>query len=389
MSHKQLASLFICNLIPYITGNGLFGLLPIYTETYLEADAAMTGLALAIGFAALATSTMLSGRLSKRFQRHKVFIVISAPLSMVTTLLMGAAPNMWLLTFALAANMFTVGIQLTMTNILAGKSAGKHERGRIFGIIGAALALGQLLGGLGAGPIVDQWGFQALFSVAALLYGLTLIAALLLTDEKVDHAAQVNTQAAPPLVNPFVLLVLIACFLAHIANFMTGLGRPLAMSTLGFDSTAITSVLAVSGAINLPLPFIAGWLSDRFGRKSILLACYLVGSLGVGALALSTLVWHFWIAQIFISILSSAMVVSSALITDLVPSEQLNVNLARLSAMPWLGAVVGYTATGFALQSVGMTLTLAIGVALTLAAALMVSAIYSVRLTPPLKSVTP
>src|SRR5690606_33595818 len=107
MSRKQLASLFVCNLIPYIVGNGLFGLLPIYNEMYLQADSAMTGLSLAMGFAALAVSTILSGRLSKRFQRHKAFIIISAPLSMIATLLIGAAPNMWLLTFALAVSMFT------------------------------------------------------------------------------------------------------------------------------------------------------------------------------------------------------------------------------------------------------------------------------------------
>ena len=129
MTRRQLSALFVCNLIPYVTGNGLLGLLPVYAEAHLGTDPAFMGISMAIGFASLALSTMTSGWLSKRFHLHKQFIMLSVPLSMVSTVLMGEAQNIWMLTVFLSVSLFMAGIQLTMTNILAGKIADQNHEG--------------------------------------------------------------------------------------------------------------------------------------------------------------------------------------------------------------------------------------------------------------------
>ena len=53
----------------------------------------------------------------------------------------------------------------------------------------------------------------------------------------------------------------------HVVRMM---GTSLAMSELGFEAAAISSTVAVTGAVVLPLPPPLGWLSDRLGRKRFL-----------------------------------------------------------------------------------------------------------------------
>jgi MFS family permease len=68
MKTKQLIALFICNLVPFLVGNLLLALLPIYAIE-LGASETIAGIYLGLAFATLAIGTLLSGWLSDRFQR--------------------------------------------------------------------------------------------------------------------------------------------------------------------------------------------------------------------------------------------------------------------------------------------------------------------------------
>ena len=100
-----------------------------------------------------------------------------------------------------------------------------------------------------------------------------------------------------------ISLLLLASLIATIAVFVNILGRSLTMNNLNFSATAIASTGAVGGAIALPLPVLLGWLSDRIGRKLLLIVCYLAGLLSMLILAISTSLWHFWIATPLITVL--------------------------------------------------------------------------------------
>lgn len=377
MNRKQITMLFLTSLMPWIVGNAVMALVPIYARQ-LGADDAATGLYLAISFAALAVGSLGSGWLSRRFQRRKAFIVGAALLSVPMALLMSQAQTLVALTAATSILWLFFGIATTMVNILTGLSASAQRRGLIFGIVGASAALGRTLGGLIAGPIVDRWDFPTLLVFTAGIYAAMLVVALLLEEKqpaaapaaiKPATASGIRARASADSVIP---LLLIASTFTFFVSYLVVMTRPLAMQTHGFSASAISTVVAISGLVNLPLPFIMGWWSDRAGRRVALMVTYALPTLGAILLIPANLFWHFALAQALISVANISLPIGSALITDLVEPGRLSVTLARWSASMWIGAVAGFVGGGIVTQAFGLSMSFVVGAVMAALSVLLV-----------------
>jgi len=367
MAKKQLAALFMCSLIVFTVGSGLIPLLPIYAGR-LGADSILTGYYLSSAFLALAISSVFAGWLSNRFQHHKSILIASGILMIPTAWLMGQVTSFLALSILTAILWFLAGIVVTTVNILTGLFVEGSERGRIFGIIGLAAPLGGILGGLASGAIVDRWGYQTLFTVDALFYILMPLFGLLLKDKpatsRLAKTSVVLSQNV--MMSRAFLFLFFASVLAHIANSQIVLGRSLIMDGHKFDATAISGSGAIGSIISLPFPVFIGWLSDRLGRKPLIMICYLASLIGLAVLASASDLWHFWVAMALQSIIGAGVAVGSALITDLVPRDSLATPLSWYGATQFIGYVVGFGAMGTVINWVGLTTSLMIGIVLCL-----------------------
>ena len=323
MEKRQLFFLFLGSLIPWTVGNGILPLLPVYAAS-LGSSPTTAGAYLAVSYAAMTLGALSAGWLSERLHSCRI------PLIGVS---LGVAPLIWLigqvtnlvqLTAVTAALWYLGGIGFALISILAGLSAGRDERGKVFGVLSMASPVGVVIGGLASGLIVDRWGFQTMFAVFALFSLLLLVVSFFVKDAPIMPSAReknAGAARAPGLGRAFWLLFA-ANLAAAIAGFVGLLGRSLVMAEQDFSATAISSTGAVAGAVALPLGLAAGVLSDRLGRKSLLILGYLAAALGLGLLAMSGALWQFWLA---ISMMSVATTVSGAvgpaLVADLVPRE--------------------------------------------------------------------
>ncbi len=320
MIQKQLAALFTFNLALSSMAAVVGALLPIVAGR-LGADSALTGFFLSSTAASIAVGNLAAGWLSNKLQRRKTVLIATGLVEIMCLWLIGQAVNMpQLFLFTLATGLL-FGIQVTTVGILTGLFAQPSERGRVFGLIASAAALGALIGGLGGGPIVDCWGFPGLFTAAALITIVQPLAALLLEDKAVQRRQ---------------------------------------------PSAATNAGVAVSGLISLPFPYLLGWLSDRIGRKPLLICCYFASTVSLIILAASLVLWHFWLSTALQTLVGASLAVGSALVTDLVPEEALGSALAVFGATSAIGLVIGNAAMGIALQSLGMLPTLIFGAFLAL-----------------------
>jgi len=370
MSKRQLALLFTSNLVMMTVGGGISSLAPVYAIEQLGAEPGAAGLFMSFAFFGLAAGTLAGGWLSDRFQHRKVFFTAITVVDCVALWLIGRLPTFTHLAVVMALDWFLGGIALTMLSILAGLFAEPSERGRVFGILSLTGSLGALLS-MGAGVIVDWQGYRAMFTVAALVSICNPLVGLLLKDKAVARSER--KKASPTgrwagLSGSFFLL-LAGRLVVTAAQFVGVLSRTLVMDEMGFTATGIMSAAAVGGAVALGLSLLAGWLSDRVGRKWLLAVCYFGGAAGLIVLVAATSLVHFWAVAILLSLVGSvAGGIGSALVTDLVPQESLGRGLSLFSAMGWIGGIVGYASTGYAIENVGLVPTMVAGTLVTLAA---------------------
>lgn len=382
MSRRQLAALVICYLGQYVMGNMAYSLLPVYTVK-LGMDESSIGIYLGLAFAAITAGALSSGWFSDRFQRRKLTLILSSAVGIPATLLMGQVSDFALLTLFTLIVWFAAGLGNATVSILAGLHADPQERGRVFGILSSAVALGIALGSFTAGAIVDRWGFAVLYGLAALTWLIPIVAALFIQDSVTTRPPAGQPKPAAVTLSRAIWLLLIANVLIAVTNFSSGFARPLTMNRLGFDASAISSASGISGLVTLPLPFLVGLLSDRIGRRQLLVAGYLLMSLGTLVLVPALNLWQFWASSSLIALAGSAAGVATAFVTDLAEPEALSTALSRFSATPWIGAIIGYVATGLVIQGLGLTTTLLIGATLPVLAILMLLGIRKrVQLVP-------
>ena len=357
MKKKQLYSLFLCSLIPWVIGNGLFPLLPVYASRVGSGTEAI-GYYLSLSYIALTLGTLAAGWLSDRLQKRKIILIIASLINIPIIWLTGLVVNQWQLTVLTCGIFFIGGLDLTLVMILAGLFAEKNERGRVFGILALTGALGAVIGGAAVGPIADRWGYPTMFTSLALFGCLLPLVSLLVDDNPIARRSEKPIEESPTTFGSGYYLVFVASIIASTILFVGRMGTSLDMEQLDFHSAEISSTAAIGGLISIPLTLLVGRLSDQISRKFLLSLCYIVGGCGMIVLSISASLWHFWVATALLSLQGYVGAgVGTALIADLLPAGSLGRGLSVYSSTAWIGGIFGFALSGVAIQNFGMSPT--------------------------------
>ena len=141
--------------------------------------------------------------------------------------------------------------------------------------------------------------------------------------------------------------------LVSTASFVGSLGLSLTMERLAYSAASIGSTATVGGAVSLLLLPLVGRLSDRLGRRPLLVVGYLFTPLSLILLSQTFALWHFWTVQGLLTLSNVTLAsLTAAWFTDLLPKQQLEAGLAKLNSMIWLGGFVGYASGGYLLAAI-------------------------------------
>jgi AAHS family 3-hydroxyphenylpropionic acid transporter len=343
---RRVQVLLGASLLNWVTGNGLFPLLPLYA---LDRGATVegAGMVLAVGFVGLAAGSLAATWLARVAGGGERAYVGAALLQASAYALMGRATTVWQLLALLSVAWLGAGLASTLVQVMAGLAVDAERRGRVFGLLALAPPLGALVGASLLGATAARGGYQWAFDGGALLVGgAGLLIALGMPAERAQApATRAATQGAQPAARAHGAerALLLSVLLASAALFFGRLFTPVMMRALSFDPQAVAGTVALGGLVTAMLVPLIAALSDRLGRRSVLIGTYVLIAVASSVLAFAGQLWQFSLAAVLLSLgFAVSGSVSAALAGDLIPSTLLPRALGRLSASTWIAAVVAF-----------------------------------------------
>jgi len=284
-------------LVVVMLGFGL--VIPIFPFFIEEMGAGGSELGLLVAVSALLEFVFapLWGSVSDRIGRKPVLMIGMVGYGL-SSLLMGLATQLWMLFASRALSGILSSATLTTALAYVGDSTSGEDRGGGMGALGAAMALGVILGpGLGGWLAGDS--LSTPFFIAAGMSLVSLLLILLLLPESLPAEARrqgkgkVNVvnlralwQALRPrsgqaLFSPIgVLLLMVALFSFALTNFEAVFGL-YALEKFGYGPERVGTILMVVAVVStVGKAVLTGPATKRWGEAAVIKASALAGSVG-------------------------------------------------------------------------------------------------------------
>jgi MFS family permease len=318
-----------------------------------------SGLFLAFAFLCLALGTVAAGLLSKDFKHRKWLIATSGLLMVGLTWLTSYTTNLIQFAGATGLNWFLAGVVLSQAATLTGLAADSTDRGVAFGILGMTNGLGPLIGGIGVGYIADHFGFTVVYESIAALCILIIVGGVISFEPPGSPTAGLGggERSRRTTIGVLLVLLLVSLLLQSVTSATGSLGRSLAMASGGFSKYAINLTASIQGVVVLCMSLFIGWLSDKIGRRWIMIAMYLVTSVSLVLLAFSRTAWQFYAYAGLCGLLNISGV-GPAYVMDLVPKERAARGISLFQSVIWAGNIAGMAVAGLSFDKLGTSTTI-------------------------------
>jgi len=315
----------------------LYPVLPVFLTQTLNASGNIVGLV--DGFAQATQNIVqgFSGALSDRLQKRKPVALVGYFLAALGKPLMGLS-TVWQGVFgARLLDRLGSGIRSSPRDALIASSVEDRDRGRAFGIEGVGDNAGAFIGPLLAVILLYSFGvgIRTIFYVALVPGLLAFLMVLLVSERSISVASKLKIDISLWQFPREYWQYLLATALFGIGNSTNAF---LILQTQAIGVSLETTIL-IYAAFNLVAALIsypAGSLSDRWGRRNILLASYLVFFVAYLGLAVTRSVFLIGTLFIVYGLYQGVFrAVGKALASDLVPEQM------RASGIGWYNSTVG------------------------------------------------
>jgi MFS family permease len=351
----------------------IYPLLPVFMGSVLGAGPLAIG---AIEGAAESTAALLklaSGWWSDRMPRRKPLVLVGYGLASVVRPMMGLVTGVGQVLAIRLIDRVGKGIRGAPRDALIADAVDATQRGKAYGFHRAADHAGAVLGPLAA-YVLLSWGgltLRTVFLIAAIPAAGAMLALLFGVQESARHRRRA---AAPPTLGRAGLGGRFWAYLAVLFLFTLGNSTDalllLRATELGVAAALIPILWAMLHVVKALASTPGGALSDRLGRKPLIVAGWIVYAavyVGFGAADAAWQAWALFAAYGLYFGLTEG--VEKALVADLVPAE------VRGTAFGWYNLTIGIAAfpasliLGALWQTYGSAVAFRTGAAISLLAA--------------------
>ncbi len=389
---RNVLALSVVSFLTDVATEMTYPLIPVFLSSVLGVRATAIG---AIEGAAESTAALLklaSGWLSDRVPRRKPLVLLGYGIASALRPLIGLAQSTSQVLGIRLADRIGKGIRSSPRDALIADSVDPSIRGRAFGFHRASDHAGAVVGPLLAFAFL-QWGGMDLrhLFLWTIVPGVLAVAALIFGVREVPRVVPKPAAAAfdPKLAMGRRFWAFLAVMFVFTLGNSTDAFLLLRAMDLGVDAALIPILWAMLHLVKSLSSTPGGALSDRLGRKPLLVAGWLVYAAVYFLLGRAGAEWQAWaLFGVYGLYFGLTEGVEKALVADLVPLDR------RGSAFGWYNLALGFGALPASLifgalwDRWGATTAFTFGAALALLAAVGIAVVAPPR-QPPGREVLP
>ena len=355
-----------------MAGQGVISpVLPLYADSF-NVSTAMVGATITVfGLARLITNVPAGMVADVRGRR--ILLVGGPAVTAVGMLGSGLAGSIWiLLAFRFVAGLGSA-LYMTGATIYLLDIATPEQRGRFI-----AVNQGALLVGVGAGPAIggllaDRYGLASPFLVVAAAGALTALYGYLRLPETLPSHRTSSSASAVSEPSRWALLrsrdfLLVGLVTIAVFSVRAGVRQTLVPLQLneafGLEVDELGVLFTSLGVIGIVLIWPAGWTTDRFGRKAIIVptALLIAGGIGIAAFADTLTIF---IVGLTMSAFGSSITgpAPAAYVADLVTEDQRGAAMGLYRTFGDIGLAASPVLSGLLADAVSLSFAMAVNAA--------------------------
>ncbi len=355
----------------------IYPLLPVFLSTVLGANASFIGAIEGVAESSAALLKLASGWWSDKVKKRKPLVVAGYFIATVARPFTAMAQTATQVLLIRLTDRIGKGIRTAPRDALLSDSVEPAARGRAFGFHAAMDNAGAVLGPLIAFALIQYYdlSLRSVFWLAAIPGALAFIVLVVAVKESRAAEPVASPGSKPDLSSPDKLGRRFWAYLAVVLVFTLGNSTDafllLRANQLGVAVALAPILWVVLNLVKTLLGTWAGGLSDRVGRKPLIVAGWLLYAAVYFAFARATEAWHAWALfatyGLFYALTEGT---EKALVADLVPAAR------RGSAYGWFNLAIGLGALpaslifGVIWDRMGAPVAFTFGASLALVAAL-------------------
>jgi MFS family permease len=351
----------LVSLLTDISHEMLYPVVPLFLTMVLGAPMTAVGLIEGVAECTASLLKVVSGWYSDRLGRRRPFLFAGYALSAVSKPLLALAASWHLVLASRVLDRLGKGVRTGARDSLIAASCDPAHRGKAFGLHRAMDTVGAFLGPLFALLLLSHFhtSYRTVFLIA-FIPALAGVAAILLVKTAVSRVEGPHTSpqphaggvSGPRLISPDLRRFLFVVGLFALGN-SSDVFLLLRAKDAGFSQTLVLLVYVFYNLVHALVAVPAGWLSDRLGRRAIIVGGYCtfaVVYLGFAFAPHPALIWVLFALYGFYG--AAAEGVAKAHVADLSAPESRGTAMGLLQTVMGLMAFIASLAAGALWQHV-------------------------------------
>ena len=301
----------------------IYPLLPVFLTTTLGAGAAFLGLIEGIAESTASLLKLFSGWLSDRIGKRKGLVLFGYGLAAVARPLISISHAAWQVLLIRAGDRAGKGVRGSPRDALVAASCEENERGKAFGFQRSMDHAGAIVGPLLASLVLFliPGNYRLMFALAS-IPGILTLPLIALSVREVKPASSPAPKAVKLTLSPFSRKFKV--YLAVLVLFTLGNSSDafllLRAKTLGVGVALLPILWIVLHFVKMLTSVPGGVLSDKLGRKGVIVAGWLIYALVYLGFGMAGKSWQVWVLfAVYGLFFGLTEGVEKAFVADLVP----------------------------------------------------------------------